>query len=88
MRNKIVSFTRSQGGTIVTAEFELFEDELKNLGTPEKKEVFSKVLNKKIFTRAIKIGKIYAHSVFCEDGKVYDVNGYGFKMRGEVECIK
>lgn len=79
--NKAEMWTRSEGGLKVPTTFDLYEHELKNYTKVEKKEVFSKVFNMKITSRVIKIGKVYVHALFFEDGKVYDVHHEGFKLR-------
>ena len=81
MRNKATHFTRSEGGTIVPVTFEVYEDELNSYTEVEKKEVFSKVLKTKIKSRVVKIVKIYVHALFFEDGKIYNVDINGFKLR-------
>lgn len=81
MRNKATHFTRSEGGTIVPIAFEVHEDELNTFTDVEKKEVFSKFFNTKIKSRVVKIGKVYVHALFFEDGKIYNVDINGFKLR-------
>lgn len=81
LKNKAKSYTRVEAGTIQPITFDVYEDDLKNHTDVLKKEVFCKALKKHINTRVIKFGKVYVHALFFEDGKVYDVNEKGFKLR-------
>lgn len=88
-RIKAVSYTRVEGGQIQDAEFDFYEDQLKDLDVTkiEKKEVFSKIFKRKLTTRAVKMGKMWVHALFFENGKVYDMYANGWKLRelhGEV----
>lgn len=80
-RNKAVSYTRVEGGTIQPITFDVYEDELKDYTDVEKKQVFSKIIKKPLQTRVIKFGKIYVKALFFEYGKIYDVGIDGFKLR-------
>lgn len=81
-RIKIKGFTRVEGGMIQKAEFELYEDEMASKVFPvEKKQVFSKIFKTSINTRVTKIGKIWVHALFFENGNVYDLKPTGFVLR-------
>lgn len=82
-RVKAVKYTRVEGGTKQTADFEYYEDQLKEIRTQDvhKREVFSKVLERKITTRVIKIGKVWVHSLFFENGNIYDMIQGGYRLR-------
>lgn len=81
-RIKIKGFTRVEGGTIQNAEFEFYEDQLASASfIVEKKEVFSKLMNRKITTRVTRMGKVWVHALFFENGNIYDLSPMGFKLR-------
>lgn len=84
-RIRVKSYTRVEGGTIQDAEFEMFEDEMDKWHTVEKKEVFCKAIGRKITTRVVKIGKIYVHALFFENGNIYHAHTHGFKKREIME---
>lgn len=81
--NRVLKFTRSEGGNKIDMPFELYEHDINKYDSSlvEKREVFSKVFNRKITSRVIKIKNLYIHAVFLEDGKVYDVHPSGFILR-------
>jgi len=82
-RVKASHYTRVEGGQIQEAEFDFYEDQIKDLDVSkiEKKEVYSKIFNRKLTTRVIKIGKVWVHALFFENGKIYDVIAGGWKLR-------
>lgn len=83
MKNKLTHFTRLEGGMIIPANFDFYEEQVETIGIKDiiKKEVFSKTFKYKIFTRVAKINKIWVHALFFEDGKVYNATPSGFKLR-------
>lgn len=86
-KNKATFFTRSEGGLKVPCSFDVFEHELSTYTKIEKKEVFSKTFKMKIISRVVKIGKVYVHALFFEDGRVYDVRETGFVLRENAQPI-
>ncbi len=80
-RNRCLLYSLVEGGTMQPIKVDLYEDELKNFTSVEKRLVFSKVIGKKINTLAVEIGDKHAHSLFFEDGKSFDCEVYGFKER-------
>lgn len=82
-RVKATHYTRVEGGTIQEVDFEFYEDQLNDIKVNDvhKKEVFSKIFNKKLTTRVVKMGKVWVHALFFENGKVYDVIQGGWKLR-------
>lgn len=82
-RVKAVQYTRVEGGTKQNADFEYYEDQLKDINTEDvhKREVFSKIFDRKITTRVIKIGKVWVHSLFFENGNIYDMIHGGYRLR-------
>lgn len=80
-RVKALLFTRCEGGMLQPMMTSVYEDELDNFTNVVKKEVFSKELGITIKSRAVKIGKVFVHSLFFENGFVYDCDVNGFKRR-------
>lgn len=83
MRNKLKKFTRVEGGTMQEADFDYYEDQISDITQKEiyKKEVYCKPMAMKVNTRVAKIGKVWIHSLFFEDGKIYDADVNGFRLR-------
>jgi len=81
MRNRAILFTRSEGGLKVPVNFDVYEDELSKYTEVLKKSVFSKMFNKNIKSRVIKIDKVFVHALFFENGLTYDVYPEGFRLR-------
>lgn len=82
-RIKALQYTRVEGGMIQNADFDFYEDQLKdiNVNDVHKREVYSKIFKRKITSRVIKIGKVWVHALFFENGKIYDVIAGGWKLR-------
>lgn len=79
--NKALLFTRVEAGNMQVFPLELYEHELHTFTDVIKKEVFCKVIGKKLNTRVVKIGKLYVKALFFKDGTVYDVDLNGFAKR-------
>lgn len=80
-RVKALLFTRCEGGRLQPMMTSVFEDELDNFTDVVKKQVYNKAFLKTLNTRVVKIGKVFVHSLFFENGFVYDCDINGFKRR-------
>lgn len=81
IRNKALLFSRVEGGTITVFPFDVYEDELHNYTKVITKEVFCKMIGKKLKTRVIQFDKIFVKALFFENGFAYDVTPEGFVKR-------